>query len=145
MLEAQVVGVSDLVRKNICYRCKGHVEPGCEETPKSGQCCRYQCVCTSAYILTSLIRLINTSLSTGTVPLAWKTANVTPVYKKGDKQDPDNYRPISVLGKVTERVVYTSLMMTITFSPHLNLNSDRITRLDDVLPYTAEDWSRVIV
>ena len=31
VLEAQVVGVSELMRKNICYRCKGHVEPSCEE------------------------------------------------------------------------------------------------------------------
>ena len=59
MLNAQVVGVSELMRKNICYRSKGHVETGCEEGPKSA----------SAYILTSLTRLINTSLCTGTVPL----------------------------------------------------------------------------
>ena len=40
VLNAQVVGVSEFVRKKICYRCKGHVEPGSEvEGPKSGQCC----------------------------------------------------------------------------------------------------------
>lgn len=42
-------------------------------------------------------------------PDSWKLANITPVFKKGNKQDKNNYRPISILpniGKVFERVVY---------------------------------------
>jgi hypothetical protein len=35
------------------------------------------------------------SVETGQVPLDWNHANVTPVYKKGDKHHPANYRPIS--------------------------------------------------
>lgn len=34
-------------------------------------------------------------LSTSTWPTAWKDARVTSVYKKKDKVDPTNYRPIS--------------------------------------------------
>ncbi|RMB97438.1 hypothetical protein DUI87_26049 [Hirundo rustica rustica] len=33
---------------------------------------------------------------TGEVPGDWKLANVTPVYKKGRKEDPGNYRPVSL-------------------------------------------------
>ncbi|GAB0184022.1 hypothetical protein GRJ2_000867500 [Grus japonensis] len=40
---------------------------------------------------------------TGEVPDDWQLANVTPIYKKGQKKDPGNYRPVSVtlvLGKI---------------------------------------------
>ena len=43
----------------------------------------------------------------------WKIASVTPVYKKGLKEDPSNYRPISLTsmsGKVMEHIVVSSLM-----------------------------------
>ena len=45
-------------------------------------------------------------LSTDTYPDIWKFANVTPIFKKGDKQLIENYRPISLLplcGKILEK------------------------------------------
>ena len=39
-------------------------------------------------------------------PFCLKMANVTPVYKKGNSSDKDNYRPVSVLpnlSKIFER------------------------------------------
>lgn len=41
--------------------------------------------------------VINLSLRTGQVPADWKIAQVTPLHKKGDISDENNYRPISVL------------------------------------------------
>ncbi|KAK4822331.1 hypothetical protein QYF61_013030 [Mycteria americana] len=44
---------------------------------------------------------------TGEVPVDWRSANVTPIYKKGQKDDPGNYRPVSltpVLEKVVEQI-----------------------------------------
>ena len=49
------------------------------------------------------------SLQLGQFPTIWKEANVTPVYKKNDRQDDNNYRPISLLsclGKLLERIVF---------------------------------------
>ena len=41
-------------------------------------------------------------------PEDWKRANVVPIFKKGRKEDPGNYRPVSltsILGKLFERVI----------------------------------------
>ena len=47
-------------------------------------------------------------METGEVPEDWRKANVTPVFKKGKKEDPANYRPVSltsVPGKVMEQLI----------------------------------------
>ena len=60
-------------------------------------------------IAPSLTHLINLSLRVGCVPKDWKRANIVPVYKKGNKEDVTNYRPISLLSlvsKIAERCVF---------------------------------------
>ena len=62
----------------------------------------------SAVIAPSLCSLFNHSLHSGTVPLDWKSANVTPVHKKEKKELATNYRPtsfLSIISKVLERCV----------------------------------------
>ena len=43
-----------------------------------------------------LLLIFNCSLALSEVPKQWKTSYVIPVYKKGNKHDPLNYRPISL-------------------------------------------------
>ncbi len=45
----------------------------------------------------SLTYILNMSLKSGIVPTEWKHAKVTPLHKEGNKDDTNNYRPISVL------------------------------------------------
>jgi hypothetical protein len=44
-----------------------------------------------------LAHIYNLSLNSGVFPDVWKTAKVKPLYKKGDKYDMRNYRPISII------------------------------------------------
>ena len=52
--------------------------------------------------------LFNECYTTGIIPSIWKTANVTPLHKKGSKIEAKNYRPISltsILCKTYERLL----------------------------------------
>ena len=61
----------------------------------------------------SIAELINKSIVTGCFPSQLKQAKVLPIYKGGDKSDPSNYRPISILptiSKIFEKHVNKHLM-----------------------------------
>ena len=53
-------------------------------------------------ICPSLLEIINVSISTGIFPDAIKLAKLTPIHKGGAKDDPANYRPISVLSVLSK-------------------------------------------
>ena len=62
-----------------------------------------------------LANIFNASISKGVYPDLLKIARVTPIYKKGVKSDPSNYRPISVLSivnKLFEKILHDGLYKT---------------------------------
>ncbi|KAK4810576.1 hypothetical protein QYF61_007313 [Mycteria americana] len=66
-----------------------------------------------ADVLTKPLSIIyQQSWLTGEVPADWRLANVTPIFKKGQKEDPGNCRPVSltsVLGKLMEQIILSAI------------------------------------
>ena len=60
------------------------------------------------------------SLDTGLIPDDWRHANVTPLFKKGERYKAENYRPVSltsICSKLMEHVIASQLM------GHLNIHN----------------------
>jgi hypothetical protein len=67
----------------------------------------------SAYITSPLNNICNTSLLSGTFPQRLKYSIANPIFKKGDRTDISNYRPISILSsfsKILEKAMYNRLL-----------------------------------
>ena len=67
----------------------------------------------SHYIKNPLTHVFNISLRFGIFPDLMKRAKIRPLFKKGDKQDIQNYRPIAVLSafsKILEKIMYNRLL-----------------------------------
>ncbi|GAB0191241.1 mitochondrial enolase superfamily member 1 [Grus japonensis] len=64
-------------------------------------------------VLRELMEVLTKFWLTGEVPVDWKLASGIPICKKGQKEDPGNYRPVSltsVLGKVMEQIILSAIM-----------------------------------
>lgn len=64
-------------------------------------------------LIPPVAHICNLSIRTGVFPNAMKIGMISPIYKQGDKGDPANYRPISVLpilSKVLERILNNCLV-----------------------------------
>ena len=67
---------------------------------------RYE-LCEPLYIL------FTTSYNSGRLPADWRSANISAIYKKGNKKEPKNYRPVSLTSvtcKVMESIVRDIVM-----------------------------------
>ncbi|XP_071943713.1 uncharacterized protein [Antedon mediterranea] len=65
-----------------------------------------------------LCKMFNKFLTDGFVPKDWKLANVTPIFKSGNRNDVNNYRPISlcsIIGKVFERIIADNILFHLQF------------------------------
>ena len=71
----------------------------------------------SESFILALTRIINFSFESSTFPTVWKNAKVVPIFKSGEANNMDNYRPISVLnclGKIIERIVFITIYSLFT-------------------------------
>ena len=66
-----------------------------------------------------LLHLFRKTLVTGSLPAEWKKATITPIFKKGLRHRPSNYRPVSLTSqvcKVMERIIRINIVS------HLEMN-----------------------
>ena len=67
----------------------------------------------AAEIGPALTTIFRRSLELGSLPSDWRCANISPVFKKGDRTKPSNYRPVSLTSiccKVMEHVIHSNVM-----------------------------------
>ena len=68
----------------------------------------------SELITPYLTHIFNLSIASGSVPISWKTARITPIFKgKGSQTELGNYRPISIIptiAKIIEAFIKTKII-----------------------------------
>ena len=76
----------------------------------------------SSEISPMLALIYNESLAQGTVPDDWRQANVAPVFKKGEKCNAANYRPVSltcICCKTLEHIIVSNINKHLAFESTL--------------------------
>ena len=65
------------------------------------------------FVAPSLSVLFQNSYDTANIPSDWENTKITPIYKKDDKRDPENYCPVSltsILCKIMESIIKDHLL-----------------------------------
>ena len=95
----------------------------------------------------SLTAIFTASICTGIFPQEWKASRVSPVYKNGSRNNPSNYRPISVIptvAKIFEKIVYDQLYEYLDSYNLLNASQSGFRSLHSTLTALLEatnSWS----
>ena len=95
----------------------------------------------SAPVITKqLTDICNHSIRNSSFPAIWKKVRVTPLHKRNATDNPENYKPISILpllSKVIEKHVYNSLYESLLVN---NLLSPRQHSCETALTEMTDDW-----
>lgn len=95
-----------------------------------------------------LAKLFTQCFRDGVQPESWKIANVVPIFKKGFKSTPKNYRPISllsILSKVMEAIINRSITNFLESNQVLSGRQFGFRRglgTTDLLLSLQHEWSR---
>ncbi len=92
--------------------------------------------------------IFENSLRNNKLPTDWKSANVTPIYKKGDKKSVENYRPISltcVASKILEAIIRDQILNHFIYNNYFtNRQYGFIKGRSTIIQLLTlmEDWTR---
>ncbi|CAL4073660.1 unnamed protein product, partial [Meganyctiphanes norvegica] len=90
------------------------------------------------------------SLRAGETPEDWRKANITPIFKKGNRNDPANYRPVSLTSqvcKVLETIVREQLFNHLKSNNLLSEEQHGFREgrsCPSNLLTTLEDWTSIL-
>jgi hypothetical protein len=88
------------------------------------------------YVSSPLNYIYNKSIRPATFPTCLKHSIVKPLFKKGDRENMANYRPVSLLtsfAKVFEKIIYERLLQ------HININNILVQKQFGFRPATSTD------
>src|SRR5215469_15293058 len=94
-----------------------------------------------------LTMIFNKSLQEGIVPKDFRMANITPIFKKGDRKMPNNYRPISltsIVGKIFEAILTNRLVANLEERNLLNSSQHGFRRNRSCLTNLLEFFDVVV-
>lgn len=97
--------------------------------------CQYSCNGMTIPVTQALTRMNRASINHWQTPEEWKCANVSPIFKKGDKSRPSNYRLVfstSVCCKDVEHIIHSDLMNL--FKHHNILTDNQLRNKYPVIP-----------
>ena len=80
---------------------------------------------TESEVIQPLLHIINRTIEEGTYPEQLKIAKVVPIYKKKEKTNPGNYRPISllsVINKLIEKILHKQIFSFLQKNNILNID-----------------------
>jgi hypothetical protein len=95
-------------------------------------------------IAPALVIIFQRSLQYGEVPEDWKTANVTPIFKKGSKAERGNYRPVSLTSvccKLLEFILRDKMMQHLLDTNLLNQSQHGFME-DHAVQTCSSSWRR---
>ncbi|CAL4234819.1 unnamed protein product [Meganyctiphanes norvegica] len=105
---------------------------------------------TASSVCSPLSMIFKESLRAGETPEDWRKANITPIFKKGNRNDPANYRPVSLTSqvcKVLETIVREQLFNHLKSNNLLSEEQHGFREgrscLSNLLT-TLEDWTSIL-
>ena len=68
----------------------------------------------ATFISPVLTIIFHASLHQGLIPIYWKSANIVPIFKEGERCNPSNYRSVSLIcicSKLLEHIIYSHIFL----------------------------------
>jgi len=78
-----------------------------------------------------LTYLFTRSIANNEIPCDWKKANITPIFKKGERSNVENYRPVSLttlFGKTLEKIIKNHIDLFLRATNYFNTSQHGFTK-----------------